>query len=158
MKQRFQLPVSLSCGRGPWAIPGKRLVVLPRGQSRCPDFKWSTEHKHDWLLGTPTHRESAVKQTLSFCKCISLRHQGFGGQSGEVSFPSSSLSLPRVCSSRTLGLVELERNPEQLQLLESSLTGLESGNCWCGTGFYLAVSPSAPSTRQCLLSWVTRET
>lgn len=102
--------------------------MLPRGQSRCPDFKWSTEHKHNWPHGTPTHRESAVKQTLSFCKFISLRHQRLGGPSGEVSFPSSILSLPRVCSSRTLGLAELARNPEQLQLLESFLTGLESGN------------------------------
>lgn len=95
MKQRFQLPGSLSCGRGPWAIPGGRLVVLPRGQSRCPDFKWSTEHKHNWPHGTPTHRESAVKQTLSFCKFISLRHQGFGGQTGEVSLfhPFSSSGL-----------------------------------------------------------------
>lgn len=95
MKQRFQLPSSLSCGRGPWAIPGGRLVVLPRGQSRCPDFKWSTEHKHNWPHGTPTHRESAVKQTLSFCKFISLRHQGFGGQTGEVSLfhPFSSSGL-----------------------------------------------------------------
>lgn len=146
MKQRFQLPGSLSCGRGPWAIPGRRLLVLSRGQSRCPDFQWSTEHQHNRPRGTPTHRESAVKQTLSFCKFISLRHQGFGGQTGEVSFPSSILPLPRVCSSRTLGLGELERNPAQLQLLESFLAGLESGSCWCGTGCYVAVSPSAPST------------
>lgn len=128
-KQRFQPPLSLSCGRRPWAIPGRRLVVLPRGQSRCPDFKWSTEHKHSWPHGTPTRRECAVKQTLSFCKCLSLRHQGFARQTEEVSFPSSILPFPGVCSSRTLGLGEFERNSKQLQLLESLLTGQESGNC-----------------------------